>query len=246
MKAFLVLAAVLSVASAHQFKLYNNCPFPVWPGLLGNPGKSTPLNGGLKLETYGEKFFNVEHGWGGRIWPRRDCDASGRCASGDCGNKIECRGAGGIPPASLAEFTLDGWGDQDYYDVSLVDGYNLPIQIKLMPGTYRKDGDGKYNCNPAGCYSDLNAICPDELAIWQNGWKVACKSACLAFNTDQYCCRGAHDRPETCKSQYWPTNYPSIFKQACPDAYSYAYDDTTSTFTCRGNPTTGYEVIFCP
>ena len=36
---------------------------------------------------------------------------------------------GGQPPATLAEFTLNGWGNQDYYDVSLVDGYNLQMSI---------------------------------------------------------------------------------------------------------------------
>lgn len=246
MKFLIVVALLFCAASAHEFRLYNNCPFTVWPGLLGNPGKSTPLNGGFQLNSWNTKTFNVEYGWGGRIWPRRDCDGNGHCQSGDCGNKIQCNGAGGIPPASLAEFTLDGWGNQDYYDVSLVDGYNLPIQIRLIQGTFRKVSDSKYDCNAAGCYKDLNEICPNELAVWSNGWKVACKSACLAFNTDQYCCRGAYDRPETCKSSNWPVNYPAVFKQACPDAYSYAYDDQSSTFTCHGNPTTGYEVVFCP
>ncbi|GKC03373.1 thaumatin-like protein, partial [Tanacetum coccineum] len=32
-----------------------------------------------------------------------------------------------VPPASLAEFTLDS--PLDFYDVSLVDSYNMPISI---------------------------------------------------------------------------------------------------------------------
>ncbi len=162
------------------------------------------------------------------------------------GNKIACHGAGGVPPVTLAEFTFDGAGGQDFYDVSLVDGYNLPLKIVPIAGTFKKTGNGKYDCNAAGCNSDLNAHCPDELAIKHNGATVACKSACAQFNTDEYCCRGAHDKPQTCKSSQWPKNYPAIFKAACPDAYSYAYDDTSSTFTCLGNPTSGYEIIFCP
>ncbi|XP_070495986.1 uncharacterized protein [Chironomus tepperi] len=241
-----IFILMLCMSYAHEFRLRNNCPFPVWPGLLGNPGKETPLNGGFQLNLWETRVFYVGYGWGGRIWPRRDCDANGHCLSGDCGNRLQCNGAGGIPPASLAEFTLDGWGGQDYYDVSLVDGYNLPIKINPIPGTFRKVSDSYFDCNPAGCYRDLNEICPNELAIWNNGWKIACKSACLAFNTDQYCCRGAYGTPQTCKSSNWPVNYPAIFKQACPDAYSYAYDDTTSTFTCHGNPETGYEIVFCP
>ena len=33
-------------------------------------------------------------------------------------------------------------------------------------------------------------------------------------------------------------------KAVCPDAYSYAYDDQTSTFIISQGP--GFEVIFCP
>src|SRR6185312_16841361 len=43
----------------------------------------------------------------------------------------------------------------------------------------------------------------------------------------------------------WPVNYAAIFKAACPREYSYAYDDTSSTFTC-GNPNPNYRITFCP
>ena len=37
--------------------------------------------------------------------------------------------------------------------------------------------------------------------------------------------------------KYW-----QVFEAHCPQAYSYAYDDNTSTFFCRN---TNYDVIFC-
>lgn len=45
--------------------------------------------------------------------------------------------------------------------------------------------------------------------------------------------------------------YPwvKMVKDMCPTAYSYAYDDMTSTFTCAGDNTAGdltYELEFCP
>lgn len=89
-----------------------------------------------------------------------------------------------MPPVSLAEFTLDGWQGQDYYDVSLVDGYNLPLAIIPIDGTFKKVGGGKYDCNKAGCNSDINAHCPAELSLKNGaGATVACKSACMQFNT---------------------------------------------------------------
>ncbi|KAK1283199.1 Thaumatin-like protein 1 [Acorus calamus] len=55
-------------------------------------------------------------------------------------------------------------------------------------------------------------------------------SACVAFGDPKYCCTGAYGGPGTCK----PTNYSRVFKNACPLAYSYAYDDSSSIFTCAG------------
>jgi hypothetical protein len=39
----------------------------------------------------------------------------------------------GDVPVSLAEFTLDAGDGHTYYDISLVDGYNMPIAIILQP-----------------------------------------------------------------------------------------------------------------
>ncbi|WVZ78493.1 hypothetical protein U9M48_026196 [Paspalum notatum var. saurae] len=70
---------------------------------------------------------------------------------------------------------------------------------------------------------------------------VACRSACGALA--EYCCSGAYGSPATCA----PTCYSRFFKAACPAAYSYAYDDATSTFTCAAaGDGYGYDVVFCP
>nr|AAW56444.1 PR-5-like protein [Aphis citricidus] len=232
---------------AHVITIKNNCPFTIWPGIQGNPGHEHLGNGGFSLGSQKTHTFNTPRNWAGRIWGRTRCNSKGKCETGDCGNKIQCNGAGGVPPVSLAEMTFTGAGGLDFYDVSLVDGYNLPIRM-LPTAQFKSSKKGKYDCKPAGCVSDLNSRCPSELAVRTSGGSsvVACKSACAKFNTDTYCCRGSHNTPATCKSSSWPKNYPSYFKAACPDAYSYAYDDTTSTFTCRGNPSTNYDVIFCP
>ncbi|URE28639.1 Thaumatin family, partial [Musa troglodytarum] len=142
------------------------------------------------------------------------------CITGDCGTgQVACNGAGGAPPTTLVEFTLQGDGGKDFYDVSCVDGFNLPVLVVPSGGS---------NCNSTSCPVNVNAQCPQELQVTApDGGVVGCKSACLAFNTDEYCCRGQYDKPDTCK----PSDYSKIFKNACPQAYSYAYDDRSSTFT---------------
>ncbi|CAM0144880.1 unnamed protein product [Urochloa decumbens] len=216
-----------SAESARVFTIINQCKTVIWPAVT--PGESFG-GGGFPLRPGQSMVFTAPVGWSGRIWGRTDCsfDASGNgsCSTGSCGTLLRC-GASGAPPASLAEFTLAA---VDYYDVSLVDGFNLPMVIKPV--------NGQGNCSAAGCDGDLRQTCPSELAVKTNGRTVACRSACDVFDTDQYCCRGQFGNPATCQ----PTFYSKKFKAACPTAYSYAYDDPTSIFTCSN---ADYIITFC-
>lgn len=143
---------------------------------------------------------------------------------------MECNGAGAAPPATLAEFTLGGSGGKDFYDVSLVDGYNLPMVVA--------GSGGSGMCGTTGCVADLNRRCPAELRVGE-GEGEGCRSACEAFGRAEYCCSGEYGTPDRCR----PSVYSAMFKSACPSSYSYAYDDATSTFTCTG---ADYQIIFCP
>ncbi|RDX63261.1 Thaumatin-like protein, partial [Mucuna pruriens] len=221
--------------SAATITLSNKCPHPVWPGIQPSTGKPILARGGFPLPPNTARTLQLPPLWSGRFWARHDCafDAAGRgrCATGDCGGALSCNGLGGAPPATLAEFTLGA--DQDFYDVSLVDGYNLPIAITPITGS------GK--CGYAGCVRDLNAMCPVGLQVRSRDQRhvVACKSACSAFNSPRYCCTGSYGSPRACR----PTAYSRIFKVACPKAYSYAFDDPTSLITCSK---ASYLLTFCP
>ncbi|CAK9186956.1 unnamed protein product [Ilex paraguariensis] len=224
----LVLSISRGVSGA-KFTFTNKCDYTVWPGILGTPSLDST---GFELTKGSTRSFQAPTGWSGRFWGRTGCnfDGSGQgsCSTADCGSgQIECNGAGATPPATLAEFTL-GSGSQDFYDVSLVDGYNLPMVVEVSGGS------GK--CASTGCIEDLNRKCPSELKVEGGG---ACRSACEAFRTPEYCCKGDFNSPAACA----PSVYSQIFKSACPKSYSYAYDDTTSTFTCTN---ADYTVIFCP
>ncbi|XP_003574984.1 pathogenesis-related protein 5 [Brachypodium distachyon] len=217
--------------SARVFTIINQCKTTVWPA--ATPGDSFG-GGGFALKPGQSAVFTAPPKWSGRIWGRTDCSfdatsGTGKCGTGACGDTLKC-GASGDPPASLAEFTL---ASPDFYDVSLVDGFNLPITVRPVNG--RAPG----NCSAAGCDGDLRETCPDELAVKGAGGKtIACRSACDVFNTDEYCCRGQFGNPSTCP----PTKYSKKFKEACPTAYSYAYDDPSSLFSCSGSD---YIVTFC-
>ncbi|THU54896.1 hypothetical protein C4D60_Mb11t00880 [Musa balbisiana] len=232
--------------SAAEFTLTNNCDYTVWPGVLSNAGDAALSTTGFALETGQSKTLDAPAGWSGRLWARTLCatDSSGRfsCGTGDCGSgKVECSGGGATLLVTLAEFTLGGGGGgggMDYYDVSLVDGYNLPMLVVAQGGS----GGG---CGSTGCVADLNRVCPSDLKVVttqsssRGSEVVACMSACEAFGSPQYCCSGAYGNPNSCK----PSSYSQFFKNACPKAYSYAFDDATSTFTCAS---ADYLITFCP
>ncbi|KAL9229623.1 hypothetical protein vseg_005071 [Gypsophila vaccaria] len=234
---FLLVLAIFALqdvyVTATTFTFVNKCGYTVWPGLLAGASSPKLESTGFELQQGGARTFQAPAGWSGRFWGRTNCnfDTSGvgSCATGDCGSgQIECNGAGATPPATLAEFTLNGSDGKDFYDVSLVDGYNLPMIVE--------SSGGSGGCETTGCLVDLNRRCPTELQSEGGG---ACRSACEAFGSPEYCCSGEYGSPAACK----PTSYSQLFKNACPRAYSYAYDDASSTFTCSGGD---YTITFCP
>ncbi|XP_071699702.1 thaumatin-like protein [Rutidosis leptorrhynchoides] len=218
---------------AAVFTFQNRCEKTIWPAIQPNGGQPLLMEGGLELKAQESINITAPQGWSGRIWARNGCtfndNGEGACTTGDCGNGLYCNGAGGEPPASLAEFTLDG--PLDFYDVSLVDGFNVPISI------FPYDDTGV--CRSIRCDADLNKNCPYNLQVRGDGGEiVACKSGCTAFRSPEYCCTGQFQNPDVCK----PTNYSQYFKNACPTSYSYAFDDPTSTYTCRD---ANYLITFC-
>ncbi|KAL8549888.1 hypothetical protein ACS0TY_008650 [Phlomoides rotata] len=211
------------------FTLTNQCSYTVWPGILSGAGTPPLSTTGFVLNPGDSIAVPVPASWSGHFWGRTLCSqdsTTGKfaCVTADCGSgSVGCGGAGGVPPVTLAEFTLNGAGGLDFYDVSLVDGYNLPMLVVPSVG----------NCSNTGCVLDLNESCPSELKVVSGvsssgggggGESVACKSACEAFGDPKYCCTGAYGGPETCG----PSPYSEAFKSACPRAYSYAYDDKTT------------------
>ncbi|KAI0710079.1 thaumatin-like protein [Earliella scabrosa] len=203
--------------------------------------------GGWEQRAFQTVSFSVPDNWtAGRIWARRDCNFSNgtpgpnSCLDGGCNGGLVCTGTG-VPPASLAEFTLGTNGLPDNYDVSLVDGYNLPVRISNNKG-----------CHVADCPVDLGPNCPAQLKgpFDSTGFPVGCKSACLAGLGDPVnnpnCCTGSFNNPNTCKAS--GVAFYSYFKNNCPNSYAFAYDEPSGTalWTCASNLRADYTVTFCP
>lgn len=275
----------------------NLCSETVWPAIASQAGTG-PSTNGFSLQTGSKKELTVGTNWQGRVWGRTNCSfnaagtgpasASGgtACETGDCAGVLDCRVTGNTP-VTLFEALLGGGvnGKQDFYDISLVDGYNLPIGLTYLPGNASNLADIPPNLTNAACIAtagqltpsssastnasyplpyntrttntDLEGWCPWDLQVnpptkpgdgvypypddkIQRPIFDPCLSACAKTNSPSDCCTGDHDSSSTCS----PSLYSSHAKAVCPDAYSYAFDDTTSTFII---PTGGgWQVTFCP
>lgn len=205
-------------ANAATILVRNNCPDTVWAA-------GVPAGGGKRLDHDQTWTINAPPGTKqARIWARTKCnfDASGngKCETGDCNGILECKSFG-VPPNTLAEYALNQFGDKDFFDISLVDGFNVPMEFSPTSNGCTRG---------ITCKAEINQQCPNELKA-----PGGCNNPCTVFKTDEYCCNSG-----SCN----PTNFSKFFKERCPDAYSYPKDDQTSTFTCPAG--TDYRVVFCP
>ncbi|KZS95194.1 Osmotin, thaumatin-like protein [Sistotremastrum niveocremeum HHB9708] len=249
----LLLLGAAAKSSARTFTVYNGCPFTIWPAMFTdlNAGTAVPNHAtGWQANAYTSVSFTVPDNWtAGRIWARRNCNFAtnpgpNSCLDGGCNGGLQCdpHTGTGVPPASLAEWSLSTADGNDYYDVSLVDGYNLPIAITNNVG-----------CPLANCPVDLGPNCPTPLKgpFDSTGFPVGCKSACDANlsgnpSNSPNCCSGSHNTPATCPSS--GVQYYSYFKQNCPRSYVYAYDESSGTalWTCPASKKADYTLTFCP
>ncbi|EPS62328.1 hypothetical protein M569_12465, partial [Genlisea aurea] len=201
-----------------QLEIVNACDHPIWPAILPTSGHPSLADGGFFLPSGRSSILYPPAFWSGRIWARLGCKfdraGNGRCVTGDCGGRLLCGSVAGQPPATLVEMTLGTPSNPatHFYDVSLVDGFNVPASMIPAGGS---GGD----CGVAACEADLNESCPSNMAVVGEGGKevVGCRSACLVTEEDRDCCRGEYGTPAACR----PSVYGYFFKKICPRAYSY-------------------------
>jgi len=137
-----------------------------------------------------------------RVWAHTGCNSGGGCDTTE-------------GYVSLAEMHWDARDGKTWYDISMVDGYNLPITMEPFKNTGG-------NCPKVRCNFNLNN-CPADGKINKNGKLVACK------NTNR-------DNPNS--------NYATSMRRACgTDAYSWSGDNLATKSCLAGNQ--GLIVTFC-
>jgi len=186
----LALTALVGSANAVTFHYVNQCGYNVHPQTAG--GES---NSGQNVQTLAPGASGTQElpgNFNGRIWGTTDSYSAG--------------------PNTLAEFNF---GNGAYYDISLVDGFNIPM-VLTPSGT-------SPNCIAPNAAVDFNAICPDGMKVVEGGQTVACKSGCQAFGV--------------CGQ----SQYSEFFKSQAPNVYTW-WNDNPGTFFCD---TDTFTIQFC-
>jgi hypothetical protein len=237
-------SSIPSIQNNRSITVTNSCGYDIWPALM-TASNIGPYTQGFYLDTQKSLQLWISHDWIGRIWARTNCSFNestntGPCFTGSCGNILNCTSSG-EPPTTLAEFNMLGWMNLSYWDISLVNGFNLPMAIYPSPSGPKPIC--QWNPSPNGILD----LCPQELVFYADApvsWTevAGCSSACDKYGDTKYCCTGNKGTADKCG----PTRYSEAFKHVCPDAYTYAYDDKTSTFTTDTGPNWSYEIVFCP
>ncbi|KAK9677474.1 hypothetical protein RND81_11G145100 [Saponaria officinalis] len=211
----------------HDRTITNNCNYTIRPGISGTTQKT---DSGFALLEGESRVVAVGKSWTGRVWGR---------TTGDCGTGIECTGQSLTFPVTLADFSFSiiNNNENDFYDVTVAQGYNLPLMV--APNV--KTGAG---CDVTGCVFDLKKSCIAELAVLSDPTSsssiIVCRGLC---DVDKACCNSTAG----CSGLDSPFS-PLIYKKPCPRAYSFPVgeDEDDASFRCDGSKVSTYNIIFCP
>ncbi len=157
--------------------------------------------GGWELDANATATVTVPGSYSGRFWGRTGCSFNvsdgctgqtvnvngnnynianccdtGGCTDGSGNFVLDCVNTG-LPPATLAEFTLaSAGGGQDNYDISMVDGGNIAVEI--IPNSSDYSCSGNSNCiftgNLPGTSSSTCSQDSDCYPLFGFGYKWKC------------------------------------------------------------------------
>jgi hypothetical protein len=159
----------------------------------------------------------MPQGWGGRIWGRTGCstvNGAFQCQTGQCGQAasgvLQCTNLSqGVSQTATGVTLFEGTWDSnatDFWDVSLVNGYNLPMTASACGSSSSTSisclfaGQKTGASQNVGCVSDLNASCPALLTV-QGQCNCVSNSDCPSGQTcgaNNLCSGGSATCPVTC------------------------------------------------
>ncbi|MBC8071643.1 MAG: hypothetical protein IAG13_25180 [Deltaproteobacteria bacterium] len=221
-------------------RFVNACDAPIWIGASGEVEPADAFDGLGMLAPQACVAIGVHAIAGGRAYGRTDCVDQ------------LCTSDGGAGRGTLVQLALPADGI-DTYDVSLVDGFNLPMAMAPVGFDPRDLPAGV--CRAASCAADLRVACGEGLARTNDDGDIAwCESICRACGACEACddcsdpaapaCTPCGATASTCCSETRCASnaYTELWKSLCPDAITYSGEGTA--FTCDRR--SDFDIVFCP
>jgi len=294
-----VLVTAQATAEPHRLRIVNGCEDgPMWIAHMA-AGSTGPDLQDIKIEPGAHHDFQTPDSLSAtRYWPKMGCDETGgNCEVGDSGGPGEScvRRAPGMgddyshcaPPMDTkfeASFGVNGQpcnpsapgGSEmsgcDYVDISLVDGFTLPVKLDIHGECNASSTQGQ-RVEQIDCTSLTMDVCPYAEALSEAltvNLRVAnpitqrvagCYSPCMRLLdtkwTNQtgttaendavtpYCCPTPPLSPDACRAgPIVNTEFITTVHEKCPGAYGYAYDDSNGLLRCT-SATTYVLTYYC-
>ncbi|EIN09642.1 Osmotin thaumatin-like protein [Punctularia strigosozonata HHB-11173 SS5] len=122
----LTLAALAGLAASTTITVVNHCSSAVDPGFF--PAANNGALGGFALAAGASQAVTLPSGYSGRAWGRTGCDDAGVCTTGSCSGGVNCTAPAAAGP-TLAQFTINGFSNLDFFNPGVADGFNIPVTI---------------------------------------------------------------------------------------------------------------------
>ncbi|XP_050884332.1 thaumatin-like protein 1b [Lathyrus oleraceus] len=136
------------------------------------------------LEPHDPNTITTPDAWNGYLWGRTLCtgtEGNFTCLTGDCGTaNVSCDENGTVPRATLAEFRYSYEGGIYFYNINVVEGFNIPIVVTPI-----SEASQNLNCISAGCPMSINTICSIETCK-PSSYSPTFKKACPQAYKDSY------------------------------------------------------------
>jgi len=212
------------------------------------------IENSAKIEPSQSRLFPM-NAVGAAYFPKYGCDGDGKnCASGDKEAK----------PRTLFEFTWPAFGgDGDAWDMSFVDGWNLPFKLELSDCDATNPRELPAS-NVIDCSALTMADCPTSENLAGTTYDLShpasnqagCMAPCFelqysdisATSTagEQYCCQNSFASPECRSGAILSTQWFQQTRAKCRRTYLYPLDDPEGNQGCS-DPSRKYHLTFyCP
>ncbi|MFV8751584.1 thaumatin family protein [Nannocystaceae bacterium ST9] len=161
----------------------------------------------------------IEPGDPASEWSCRATCVEGSCKTMACSSDADC------PPETFLRCDLTAGSSTEHQCVS------------TNASLHAASGTNGQTCYGEGQVADVTALC------------AGCPTASNAANAGAWTNATASCQADDGVWQLEVLPWLTAFKRACPTAYSFPFDDPTSTFTCRTSGASNrvdYTITFCP